>query len=310
MIHAKQKIYTSNGNLIITGEYFVLAGAKALAFPLKFGQQMKVGNISSSNNVIQWEAYEFGKLWFKVDFNSENLNILRSNNLNIALGLQKILKESLVMNPQLFSKNTMYRFICDMNFSLKWGWGSSATLISNIASWANINPFELNKRVSNGSGYDIVTSNSSTPIFYQINANGYEISPVLFNPEFKSSLYFVYLGRKQNTSGSIQKNLKSIMKSRMVPQITWLTEQIAKEEDLNEFVRYVIEHENIISKTIDTPRIKEEYFKDFDGEIKSLGAWGGDFAMAISLLPDARLRQYFSNKGLNTLFRFDEIVKS
>ena len=37
--------YYSNGKLLFTGEYVVLDGANALAFPTKFGQSMSVKKI-------------------------------------------------------------------------------------------------------------------------------------------------------------------------------------------------------------------------------------------------------------------------
>jgi hypothetical protein len=57
-------------------------------------------------------------------------------------------------------------------------------------------------------------------------------------------------------------------------------------------------------------RIKEDRFPDFPGEIKSLGAWGGDFAMVVSKEEEKDLLSYFSGKGLNTLFSFEEIIFS
>ena len=107
MIQETQNAFSSNGNLIITGEYFVLTGAKALAVPLKYSQQMKVMCFANSKNVIQWEASELGKPWFKADFNSKDLNIISSNNTELALGLQLILKALLKIKPFLFSKNTL-----------------------------------------------------------------------------------------------------------------------------------------------------------------------------------------------------------
>ncbi len=310
MIQETQNAFSSNGNLIITGEYFVLTGAKALAVPLKYSQQMKVMCFANSKNVIQWEASELGKPWFKADFNSKDLNIISSNNTELALGLQLILKALLKIKPFLFSKNTLYQFSCDIQFSTSWGWGSSSTLISNIAHWAGIDPFELNKQVSSGSGYDIAASNSAIPILYQLNENGHEIISVPFNPVFKKNIYFIYLGKKQSTSSSIKKNLEAVKRENTAPVITLLTEKIAKENNMNEFIKHIFEHEIIISKTIKMNRIKEEYFNDFDGEIKSLGAWGGDFAMAVSPLPETHIKDYFRRKGLETFFRFDEIIKN
>ena len=79
---------------------------------------------------------------------------------------------------------------------------------------------------------------------------------------------------------------------------------------MEEFIRCILEHEKIIARILNLIRIKEKYFNDFEGEIKSLGAWGGDFAMVVSPLDEMRVKQYFKNKGLETVFRFDEIIKT
>ncbi|RPH34169.1 MAG: GHMP kinase [Bacteroidales bacterium] len=309
MNEVTQNTFFSNGNLIITGEYFVLTGAKALAAPLKYGQQMMVTSIINDKPSLLWKATEQGKPWFNANFNSEDLNIIDSNNDEIALGLQKLLSAALELKPLLFNDNTTYEFSSDIQFSISWGWGSSATLISNIANWAGIDPFELNKQVSSGSGYDIAASNSATPILYQLTKDGRKITPVAFKPEFRENIYFVYLGRKQKTSTSIEKTIEVIRRENMASTISELTERIATESSLKEFVRCIVEHEIIVSKTLKLPRVKSEYFNDFDGEIKSLGAWGGDFAMVISQLPKKRIKNYFRDKGLETFFGFDEIIK-
>ncbi|MEQ3661167.1 MAG: GHMP kinase, partial [Flavobacterium sp.] len=45
-----KQTYYSNGKLLLTGEYVVLDGAKALAVPTKFGQSLSIE--SGINNLI------------------------------------------------------------------------------------------------------------------------------------------------------------------------------------------------------------------------------------------------------------------
>ena len=47
-----KKKYYSNGKLLITGEYVVLDGAKALALPTKFGQYLIIE--PGKNQQINW----------------------------------------------------------------------------------------------------------------------------------------------------------------------------------------------------------------------------------------------------------------
>ena len=147
MKRVKQSRYYSNGNLIIAGEYFVLVGAKALAVPLKYGQQMKVEYSKNDRGIIQWKTYELGIPWFNADFNTENLSILSSGDNEKAAWLQKLLKIIRHKKQDLFKSDLSFHFSCDINFSIKWGWGSSSSLLVNLASWAGVDPFELNKLV-------------------------------------------------------------------------------------------------------------------------------------------------------------------
>ena len=53
-----------------------------------------------------------------------------------------------------------------LEFPRDWGLGSSSTLINNVAQWAQVDPFELHFKVSNGSGYDIACAKRRYPIVY------------------------------------------------------------------------------------------------------------------------------------------------
>ena len=306
-----QTSWFSNGNLIISGEYFVLSGAKALAVPLKFGQEMKVDSFNNNSNTIQWKTKVLGKPWFEAAFSCKDLSIKNSSDKATASYLQELLTTIRKIQPGFISKKESHLIKCEIDFNLSWGWGSSATLISNLANYAGVDPFVLNRMVSSGSGYDIAASLARGPVFYQLNEENNETTPVAFNPPFKEFIWFLYLGRKQSTSSSIEKNLKSVKKNKnLIPLITDLTGKMASEENLKEFIRIITEHEKVISKALKMEKIRDRYFSDLDGEIKSLGAWGGDCVMVVSSLNETVIKQYFRKKGFDTIFRFDEIIKS
>jgi hypothetical protein len=56
------------------------------------------------------------------------------------------------------------------------------------------------------------------------------------------------------------------------------------------------------------PTVKEDLFNDFNGSVKSLGAWGGDFILAASPAPEEYVRDYFKNKNLEMIFRYNDMV--
>jgi len=60
-----------------------------------------------------------------------------------------------------------------------------------------------------------------------------------------------------------------------------------------------------LSNILELETIKEIAFPDFNGVVKSLGAWGGDFIMAVS---KENPTAYFVNKGYETILTYDEMI--
>ena len=63
---------------------------------------------------------------------------------------------------------------------------------------------------------------------------------------------------------------------------------------------------HIISNIIKQKSVKESFFKDFEGSIKSLGAWGGDFILVTS---KDNPTDYFKSKGFETIIPYHEMIK-
>ena len=70
----------------------------------------------------------------------------------------------------------------------------------------------------------------------------------------------------------------------------------------------ISEHEQIMSSYLDRSRIKNELFPDFWGEVKSLGAWGGDFYLVVSNKGRESTEEYFQSKGFSVFFDYDELI--
>ena len=75
---------------------------------------------------------------------------------------------------------------------------------------------------------------------------------------------------------------------------------------VDEFEKLIVEHEEIISKTINIEPIKNRLFRDYQsGVVKSLGAWGGDFVLVTG---NKSSLSYFSNKGYNEIIPYKDLV--
>ncbi len=297
--------YYSNAKLMISGEYLVLHGATSLVVPLKVGQHMQV-SVAGSEAKIRWNAREMGKHWFFAEIDSDTWSIERTNDPIIAGNLLKWLRETAALNPSLFGR--YFEIKTDMGFNRDWGFGSSATLTVNLAQWAQIDPFELHFRISEGSGADVAAALSDGPVLYRLINNKPHYRRVNFAPSFLNMLWLVYTGKKQDTQASIKqfKN-SSTPTARDLKRLDEITLEMISCSHLREFAHLMAEHEKCLSGIRNIPSLKER-FSDFAGELKSLGAWGGDFIMAASEQEEESIKEYFLKKNMQVLFSLDQII--
>jgi len=305
------KTYQAHGKLLLTGEYFILDGALGLALPTKFGQTLSVE--PSEEKGISWKSIDCeNSVWFEIRF-SESLEVISTSDSKVAKTLQQILRASQISNLQS-------RITTTLDFPNNWGLGSSSTLISLLAQYANIDPYELLAKTFGGSGYDIACATANGAITYQLvngqcsMVNGIELkshrlSTIDYRPSFSNHLYFLHLGQKQNSREGIQhyRNL-NIDKAPYVEQISELTQKVIQALELDEFCYYLEVHENIVAEVLKLQKAKDLFFPDFPGTVKSLGAWGGDFVLVASDESPEMIEHYFAAKGFPTLRRYEEMI--
>ncbi len=297
--------FHSPGKLLLTGEYVVLDGAKALAIPTSYGQSMEVSPTSSGN--VEWYSKDKnGNIWFEAVFDILNLNYFGVKNA-IAETLQEILREARKLNPSFLTKSEGYLVNTQLSFPRDWGLGTSSTLINNIAQWAQVNAHELLTKSFGGSGYDIAVAQYRKPIIYQLRDGNPQTKAILLPWKFTDHLFFIYLNQKQDSKKGISHYQNTAQdKTTNLDLISEITQEISQCNSLNRFTELLSLHENIISSIIKLPTIKEQLFSDFKGTIKSLGAWGGDFALvAVDKTEDL---SYFKDKGYHTIIPFHEMI--
>ena len=304
------KTFRSNGKLLLTGEYVVLDRAKALAIPTKYGQSLTIEKNTTKN--IIWKSYnELGEVWFEDEFtindSATRLRVKAKNYTDVSKRLIQILQETYGLNPEFLNSKQGYNITTHQDFNRLWGLGTSSTLINNIANWAQVDAYKLLEKTFRGSGYDIACAQNNTPITYQLRfARKPIVEAAIFDPSFKSHLYFVYLNQKQNSRDAIKSyKKKGPINAEIITSISEITEAISKYGSLSEFESLIIAHESIISKLIEQKPIKSRLFKDFNGAIKSLGAWGGDFVLATSKDDPT---SYFNSKGFDIVIPYSEMV--
>jgi mevalonate kinase len=301
-----EKTIYSNGKLLITGEYLVLDGAKSFALPTKYGQYLKVS--SGELGQIHWRSFDNdNSIWFEETiFFNEIINFKASDNLSQRETLIKILHEASLLNADFLISSLGYSISTALTFPKLWGLGTSSTLINNIAQWLEIDAFKLLKNSFGGSGYDIACAQNNTPILYQLKNGLPIVEKVNFNPKFSKNIYFVYLNKKQSSKTAIENYYKSKKNLDIdFPIINEITLAVLNSNSLEEFSELLFKHEKVMSEILELPTVKDNSFPDFDGTIKSLGAWGGDFVMAVS---KENPTAYFESKGYKTIVPYKDMI--
>ena len=301
-----EQTFYSNGKLLITGEYLVLDGTKALALPTKFGQYLKIA--AGEIGKIHWSSFDAdNSIWFEETLSfSEIINFNLKDNLSERATLIKILHEAHLLNTRFLDSSKGYSISTVLTFPKLWGLGTSSTLINNIAQWFQIDAFALLKNSFGGSGYDIACAQNNTPILYQLINGLPMIEKVNFNPNFTDTIYFVYLNKKQSSKIAIDnyyKNQKSL--EAYFPIINKITSAVINSNSLEEFSILLEKHEQVMSSILELPTVKESLFSEFNGSIKSLGAWGGDFVLVVS---KENPISYFENKGFKTIIAYKDMI--
>ncbi|GAA3509127.1 GYDIA family GHMP kinase [Aquimarina addita] len=306
---SKQFFY-SHGKLLITGEYLVLDGVAALAIPTKLGQHLTVEE--NDTNQLVWKSLdEQDNCWFETSFNStdeKTFLLTKEKEENPVLAtLIDILNAAKELNSDFLSKGKGYTIETKLEFNRHWGLGSSSTLLSNIAQWAMVDPFELLEKSFGGSGYDIACAQHDIPIIYKRINSKPVIKEITFDPPYKTDLFFVYLNQKQSSKESIKHYQSLPLKDfdKAAASIKEITNSILECTTIEVFEDLITRHEQIISDIIKTTTVKSRLFPDYHKAIKSLGGWGGDFILVTGTASEM---DYFRLKGYLTIIPYDEMI--
>jgi len=301
------------GKLLISGEYAVLNGAKALAIPtVGYGQKLEL--YGAKNGTHLWQSYDSNGIWFEASFSLDLTQILEASNKSQAVVIQQLLLYIKSHNAKLLDQPLHFKTI--LNFNRQWGFGSSSSLIALLSKWSQLSPFDLLDISFGGSGYDLAVALQDQPILYQLKSSKKITSPVYrekqalwqpvhFKPVFAGNIFLVYRNVKQNSREAIRSYRKHLPSMQQIRQISQITESIIKCNNLPVFEQLIERHEQMISHILQRPTVKQELFSDYPGQIKSLGAWGGDFILATGI----QAPSYFKSRGYTTILNLKDILR-
>ena len=308
----KKTVFSTHaqGKLLLTGEYAVLDGAKALALPTRLGQTLDIVE-TEGKGALHWESYtHLDELWFEAVFNIQDFSIKTSSDRPTAEVLQKMLHTCRTLNPNFLENDKALQATTRLEFPRDWGLGSSSTLVAALAKWAEVSPYPILENPLGGSGYDLACAYAESPIIYNKNKEtAPTIEAVEYKPPFSEQLYFVHLGKKQNSREGIRSYRENTSEvQELSAQINYLTHEIGRTKTLQVFCMLLNIHEKLIGQAIGQTPVQEVLFPDFKGQMKSLGAWGGDFVLAASAEPSDYVLRFFKEKGHGTVLRYEKMV--
>ena len=320
---SQKSTFFANGKLLLTAEYLVLDGALALALPTtRFGQNLTITTTNIDTNtdirkgVLHWRSLdETGAVWLQINLDTPNdfgaiPNENETHNTTDIDGLIMVLRAARQLNPLFLNDSTNITATTTINYPRAWGLGSSSTLVAAVAEWAGVNAFALNDKTFRSSGYDVACANQKQPILFQKMGNKNVVKSVNFAPDFSDEIYFIYLNKKQNSRDGIKyyRTLNEDLRADAVTKLDIITKKIIEPTlSKTDFIALLTQHEKIISDLLQLPTVKAALFPDFDGAVKSLGAWGGDFVLAIANKNTSDTRDYFTAKGYETVLRWSDM---
>jgi len=286
----------------------VLDGALALALPLRFGQEMEVSK-GLAKATFTWKSYNAeGNCWFEGSFSAKDGTAVQTTDPTAGEWLQKLFFAIEAARPGFLASQSIDTISTRLDFPNEWGFGSSSTLVAALGKWSGVDPFVLLGQSFGGSGYDIACATAASPILFQRLEGKPQWVQLPYQPTFAHQLYFVYLGKKQNSREGIQRyRALGSARQHTLQEVSKLTLQFLQATTLTTVQQVMAAHEEMVSQVIELPKVKDLLFADFPGSIKSLGAWGGDFVMAASELPAPEVRQYFKEQGCAVCLGWEEV---
>lgn len=305
----ENKTFHSNGKLMLAGEYAVIADSKALAASLSCGQSLSVSFNSDGPHEVLWKTFEGESQTVEFNFPIEDIDQKRYKPEGERGFLLLLLRAARRIDKRFLAERGLYVVESTIETGLKPGMGMSSSLISNIAFWANVNPYRLNRIISKGSGYDVAAARSSGIITYRKNCNEPEIQTVSLPENILNKLFLVHLNEKENTEKSISLYLNLLRtKKKAILSINEIIDKMLKVNTVEGFGGLMEKHDLILAKILSRKTAKQIHFSNFNGWIKSSGAWGGDYVLALSEDSDENVKKYFVDKGFKSVIKLNELL--
>lgn len=301
--------FHANGKLLLTAEYAVLDGVPALAVPTRRGQSLGASQQDPETPDLTWQSLlPDGTPWLEASLPLSPTQVPDPPEHIPTARLHQLLAVALELRPELRGELAGKRVTTRLEFPRDWGLGSSSTLLHLLGQWWGVDPFVLLDRTFGGSGYDVACAGVDQPIVFERRGAERKFEIISWRPAWRKQTYFVHLGRKQDSRAGIRRYRERGASAQQRQALAEITAALVKESLLlRQSKKLLAHHERIVSEMIGLPTVQSQLFADFPGVVKSLGAWGGDFAW---FLPDGGVNvpEYCAARGYATCVPWEDMV--
>jgi hypothetical protein len=113
------------------------------------------------------------------------------------------------------------------------------------------------------------------------------------------------LNQKQDSQTEVAAFDYDKLVPKFIHQINTLTDEFLAATTLDVFQQSMEKHEQKMGALLGSQTIREKLFTDYEGAVKSLGAWGGDFILACG---NADTPNYFRERGYPICFAYKDLI--
>lgn len=278
--------YFSHGKVLLCGEYAVLGGVEALALPVKTGQWLKVWEVpTAGNSKIIWQGVDHtGKAWFDCRIDTEIMHVSESTDEEIAKTLVQLLRYIEKNRKEFFLHKTI-RIETTAEFDRSWGLGTSSTLVNTLASWTGVDPFELQRTVFGGSGYDVAVAVAGKPLLYWLEGDQPNWEPWHLDAQLTANWFLAFPGNKQNSRSSMAELKPRLDEMKIDPmilqQLNACVNAIKNPRSIPLLEAMLEMYQALLAQYLEIPKAYDDLkIQPIQGGLcKWLGAWGGDMLL-------------------------------
>lgn len=298
---------SSPGKVMLSGEYFVLWGATALAFPTFQRQHLAVFELTYQT-CHHWTTTAGSEEIFSCLIDKASLKAFDIQGSKASAEfIEKVLQAARTLNPGIFESS--WHFHTRLGFQPQWGLGSSSSLIVNISRFTQTDAWRLHRMISRGSGYDIACALHEKPLLFSHPENPRISFPNITYP-FVNALYFLPLGIKKDSSRAVSETAHLQPSTALIEEASQISYTLTWVPSLKEFTDLLKNYMHLVKRGLGLDEDLPAPLTGFSGFIKPLGAWGGDLALVISEEDENQLRDWFASRGFPELIKWQEIIPS